>query len=424
MAFVERLAILLMDGNLRWHLRKRNCMRLFAVSWRRPTGRLGKSEQRRKASRSEYAARVATLVSILMLHPALNVEPAAAQRPTEITLPAPDRKWDEEFTRIVAVIELSDGSMLVGDSYEVTLKHLFPGGEVRQIGRIGDGPGEFRALNGLFSVRGDTAFVHDAQLVRVLVVAGGRILDRTINLGQLFGRTASVAGADARGNLLLLRRYGATRVALRDARLVIDSIHVMRTEISLSRVDTVVHLGGRVRRVQTGGTMTRISTSPLASEEQTYLFPDGWMAVAYLDPYRVDWIDPEGRTIRGEPLPNTRRRVDARTRDIAVQREAIDLSIRQRNVEAIADWPEYVPAFLLGALGAGPGGNLLILRSSDAADHVVYDIISRSGTLAGTIRLPSDQRIVGAGRSSVYVSVEDDVGIERIQRHAWPVRTR
>jgi len=40
------------------------------------------------------------------------------------------------------------------------------------------------------------------------------------------------------------------------------------------------------------------------------LFPDGWIAIARLDPYLVEWRTPDGRTVRGTPLPSARVKVD------------------------------------------------------------------------------------------------------------------
>ncbi len=49
-----------------------------------------------------------------------------------------------------------------------------------------------------------------------------------------------------------------------------------------------------------------------------------------------------------------------------------------------------------------------------------YDVIDRTGSLRGTIRLPENLTIVGSGSSSVYVVTKDDPDGLTLSRHPWP----
>ena len=81
----------------------------------------------------------------------------------------------------------------------------------------------------------------------------------------------------------------------------------------------------------------RVYRVPLAGGEEPILFPDGWVAIARIDPYRVDWRSPDGQWTHGAPLPFTTVRLDAR------EREAFARS--HRWARGLPTWPETAPAF-------------------------------------------------------------------------------
>jgi hypothetical protein len=46
--------------------------------------------------------------------------------------------------------------------------------------------------------------------------------------------------------------------------------------------------------------------------------------------------------------------------------------------------------------------------------------VNRRGGLDGQLVLATNERVVGFGARSVYLSVTDDDGIQRLRRHPWP----
>lgn len=160
---------------------------------------------------------------------------------------------------------------------------------------------------------------------------------------------------------------------------------------------------------------------PWKGYELTRLFPDGWLAVARVQPYRVDWRTPDGRWILGKPLPSPVVRVTQREKVAYMQRSAERTGNAARSPTIHAKWPTEIPPFTPGALIASSDGRLLILRTPNAEHpEVRYDIIDRQGRLERQLLLDRNQRIFAFGKSSVYVVVTDDNDLERIQRHPWP----
>ena len=93
--------------------------------------------------------------------------------------------------------------------------------------------------------------------------------------------------------------------------------------------------------------------------------------------------------------------------------------------------PDHVPPFVMErndrttpggiAVQPGPDGMLLIQRTLVAdAPGRRYDVIDRAGSLRGTIRLPENRTIVGAGHSSLYVATRNNVDGLTLSRHPWP----
>jgi hypothetical protein len=176
----------------------------------------------------------------------------------------------------------------------------------------------------------------------------------------------------------------------------LDSLVIIQVARDLREVDTVARIGGgEVIQARIEGTMHMTNAK---SGDRAIAFADGWIAVAFQDPYHVDWMRPGGEWIRGvelAPIPSGK---DGR-----------------------------MPAFTRGArsLAVAPDGRLLIRRAaSDDSSSVRYDVVNRTGRLDGYFLLTRNERVVGSGRQTIYVVRTDSLGLERIIRVDWPAVSR
>ena len=82
------------------------------------------------------------------------------------------------FGAVRALSRLEDGRIVVADQLDYSIRVYGPTGRFeREIGRRGDGPGEFRALSGLWTSGSDTIRVWDSGLARVSTfLADGRLV--------------------------------------------------------------------------------------------------------------------------------------------------------------------------------------------------------------------------------------------------------
>lgn len=378
---------------------------------------------------------------VLLERPVLDFQAGAR---THVLPPATSR-LSQSYNRVLAIRELPDGRALMAtrDS-AVPLLADFQSGVVTPVGRTGSGPGEFREVRSILALGGDSSLVDDQQNARWSILAGARFV-RSHPTWRVGWYGPRLAGADTSGGVLELVpiRYGAQAgVQVNQIPQNAESVLVVRHQRALAgsvraiqRTDTIVRLRGAfrgVRRVQ-----RRLGPDPgkgvgawfelraiLAGDDQALLFPDGWIAVAWQEPYRVDWRSPVGTWQRGSPLPFVRVPVDEAQRRAAVSREWP----RSPDLFAPGDfpsWPRFLPPFLGDALLALPDGRLAVRRTADGrSNEVVYDLIDRNGMLTGRLVVPGNTILLAPGRDALYVLVRDQDDLERVSRHPWPPVTR
>ena len=362
---------------------------------------------------------------------------------TTVELPPADQTLHgKEFSRIRGVTELSDGRILVSDELEKSLYVAdFRSGDIRSLGSIGDGPGEFRYPGFLYPIGADSTLLTDQTTHRAFLVVGDGHPENLNAATQLIGRLSSEPpwGIDRSGRVLGVEGFGYSGDRLALSRVEADSLRILLTTGSVfgwepGRHETIVEVGGQGRlggwgRTQFGG--RRYYTSALSTEGQAWLFRDGWIAVAHPEPYRVDWRRPDGEWVRGDPLPFDPVPVTPRDRCFAWTGDrdpgACDES---RTIDAVP-WPDYLPPFVMArrnrtnpggiALQPGPNGVLLIQRTPMAdAPGRRYDVVDRTGSLRGTIVMSENRTIIGSSSASLYVVTKDDVDLLTLSRHPWP----
>jgi hypothetical protein len=384
-----------------------------------------------RSSRAVVA--LAGLLACTALARAASAQSAAPR----ITLKAADATHAHEFTAVSSLRELSDGRVLATDSREQRLLVLdFRNGSAEEFGRKGQGPNEFGMVTALHAIAGDSSIMADIMGRRWLLLDGARIVVTVPPDDPAVQATQSAAfGADARGWVLTRRspprRDGVTVIEEGKE----DSTAIVLVDRRTGRADTAAMTRNRPiryeRTTNAEGVVTRVSmmpTGPLVTEEQAVLFQDGTLAVARLDPFRVDWRSPAGEWTMGEPLPVPRIRVNARERAAFMERNeanfrppAQPMPFPTPKRPESGDFPDFIPPFPGGAVRAGPAGTLLVRRSlsADYPDRN-YFVIDRRGRLVGEFGLALGEDVVGVGPRSIYVSQKDEDDIVTIRRHPWP----
>ena len=375
------------------------------------------------------------LLLIVGLSPSL----AFAQAPRQIRLRPATAELKEEFTVIGSVRELPDGRVLINDPREgrVVLADLKTG-IVEQVGRKGQGPNEYSMAGPIFPISADSSLLADGLSRRWLLFSGPTIVATLPPLTPIVTATKGfIRGTDQRGSVWLTvsakpfdqEKAKPGSIDFGPA----DSDFVVRGNRTTGKLDTIakvrVAISRQTVRSNEQGKFSGVSfaRAPLAVGEEAALFPDGWLAVARLDPYRVDWISPDGRVNKGAPIPVVPIKVTSAEKEayrarLAAARAGSRVTLppaMQADVNALGDqFPEEFPPFTaLGALAGGDGNLWLRHPVSMNYPDARYDVVDRSGRLVGVVSLGKDERIVAVSKTAVYVAWKDADDIERLRRH-------
>lgn len=333
----------------------------------------------------------------------------------------------EPFSLVDGVRELPGGRLIVTDRMERRLFLVdFQTGVLREIGRTGDGPGEYRFPSAPLAGPGDTTWVADAVLRRLLVItADGRIV---AGLPMPAGGLASARGTDRQGRI-----YFEGSSFDSDRGRFLDTVAVVRWAPGAARIEPVgqVWSGGRVVLNRPGGlsSLSR-SITPFPHLDAWVALPDGRVAVVGHQPFRIDFTDGAaglrtGATIPFTPVPVTARDRDAFREQVAVQRSA---ALRVGggagpSGQALefddADYPRTMPPFIAATVRATPEGEIWIGRSHATTDRTWrYDIFDGTGRVVGSATLPVGSVVVGFGIGTVYLARTDpDDDLVYLERH-------
>ena len=328
-----------------------------------------------------------------------------------VTLPPANARPSTEFSDLTSIRELRDGRVLVFDRKENWLAVVnMADGAMKQISRYGRGPGEFEGTLALFSLGGDSTLAADLSRRWLILVGDSVVATIPPDNPALQAVRLWPLGADRLGRVLSRDFSGSAN----------DSLPVVLVDRGSGRVNPVARLKLGVRRGPASivndpvmGRGVSVRRIPLDVNDATLLLPDGWIAVARVAPYRVDWRSPDGTWTTGAPIPTPSIRMGAREREAYGQRNSW-----ARNA---TDWPEVLPPFDTPTpIFSTPDGWLVIKRLRSAVDNDQrYDLIDKSGVRRGQLSLRPNEAIIGFGATSVYVIETDDDGIQRLRRHPY-----
>jgi len=325
-------------------------------------------------------------------------------------LPAPNGRLNVEFSDLTTIRELADGRVLLFDRKEERLVvGDFPSGSVYDVARKGQGPAEFEFVATFLPLAGDTTIAAD-QTRRWLILVGDSVVRKVLPEHSALQRALQPLGADKNARILTQDFRGSWGAPVE------STLAVLVHRVS-GVADTIARmaLGGGRSRITTGTTPGGRAISarriPLQAWETPLLFFDGWVAIARIEPYRVDWRAPDGRWTLGRPLSVRPIRTTGAEKAAYIRRNSWS-----RNA---TDWPAELPPFENPVkLFASPDGLLLVKRLPTLAEPGTrYDVIDRAGNRRIQLMLPANEQILGFGARSIYVVVTDDDGIQRLRRH-------
>jgi hypothetical protein len=175
---------------------------------------------------------------------------------------------------------------------------------------------------------------------------------------------------------------------------------------------------------------------PYPVQDSWNVGPNGQVAIVRGREYRVDWITPDGRLVRGRPVAITPVPVrDADKREwIAEQANGLRIGMENRNGQmtmsfgrggnadqdeedaiAATEWPAAKPPF--SAVFVSPAGEAWVERSVPAGSPRIMDVFDATGSLRMRVTLPAGRRLIGFGNGVIYVRHADDSDLQHLERY-------
>ena len=331
-----------------------------------------------------------------------------------------------DLVQVSDAVRLSDGRIAVFVNATANLRiYDSTGAHILTAGRSGDGPGEFRAVETMERIAGDTLLVYDYLLRRMSVVTpegdvvstrgfmpGGqgaffqplaRLSDGTwFTQAQVFGGTGDQAGA-RRDSLTLLRvSAGLDSVVDTIGRFPSTEMYVQRGGEGANRFITFSLIPfGLTTRITTGG---------------------GRIFVGNPERYEILGFTADGRLERIIRRPVERRPVDPAEVERLKQQELAESEERWRttveNKWKNAPVATHHPAY--GRMTMDAVGRLWVeepkVTAEDPGSAAVFD---PAGRLLGTVALPGNLRITEVGSDYLMGVWKDESDLEHVRMYRF-----
>jgi hypothetical protein len=309
-------------------------------------------------------------------------------------------------------------------------------------GRPGAGPGEYQALAGLWSGRGDSLLASDLRAQRLTVLGAGGQVGRTFALG---GRSGLAIGEGGAVSLALPQAWlpdGSILGLDMPIRAGAAGEGVWRDTVTLIRfgpdgapVDTVGRFPGMemTRMTLTFGGQTIPTPAPVPLGRNTFVAAVGErVAVATNEGWEVRQYAPgEGlrRVVRRALVPGRLTSDEVRAHR-AEQLElmeglpelrAVPPPLREQMMERVrtVSYPETLPP--IAGLLAGRDGRLWVQETSRPGDERArFVVLGPDGLVEATVRMPARFQPFAVGRDEVLGVWRDPEDVEYVR--AYPLR--
>jgi len=355
-----------------------------------------------------------------------------------IILAQPNARYDEPFSSLSGLRELSDGTLLVGDRIDQTIQHInLASGTATQVGQKGAGPGEYDTPMGLYALPNDSTLVFDMGNNRFLVLTPegkpGDTFMPTLETGGGPGARflSPPRGVDAHGAIYFAGQ--PMRPGLGGMPESIDSSAIIRYDRMSRKVDTLGLVKAPALNIQASGDQNRrelrIRPAPMPAQDEWGVTPDGRIGIARVGGLKVEWLARDGTRAAGAAFAYKPIKVSKADYRAWQKRMGSSMGREMENGRSRLvrvpppeiderEWPEYKPPFMAGAVEVAPSGELWLLRTRPADDPTpVYEVFDGSGKLVRRVQLPPKTEVVGFGKQSVYLVRVDEDDLQWLERY-------
>lgn len=293
------------------------------------------------------------------------------------------------------------------------------GTHVRTIGGVGSGPGEFRGLQQVGVIRGDTIVAYDVHLGRITYFTSAGELAHTVQV-RPFGNGVLPRGHGFTLDGRMLARSDFNRVFTRGPRR--DTVVFALLDRDGAAADTL----GRY-----AGAEIFIIATPEAALQRDVAFGRGVFAsargafavVGTNDDYRFDVYTATGTRARTHTVRHEPRRVQPA--DVRLANElwlgGMPDFIRGDIEKRLGEFPHGATYPAYGELLVAADGSIWVQAyAAPGSGERRWTVFAADGRLLRTVRADSALQLIDAGRDYALARIRDELGVERVHRFRIP----
>ena len=336
----------------------------------------------------------------------------AQSLPITLSLSRPDWVSAESFSSIGSIRVLSSGLVLASDEKELEVHMLNASGKtVRQIGRKGSGPSEYTRPTLLIALPKDSTLLIDRDARRYLIIDPRGVITKTEPFPLSMGAFVDVVvSADPAGRLLFGNKL-ASRLDESSAEQPIG-----RWARGSDSFETVALFRAETPTAQPLDLKTPGYKDFASKTREVFAAVDDWatgssgrIAIIHAIPYRVEWVEPNGKRTLGSTVPATRVPVTAADQKL----------YEPKGPPYVRNYVKLKSPFIADAAIVDDQDNVWVPRSEAAQfKNRRWDVFSATGKLRGTILLSNGRMLKAITPKHVYVRYIDSDGLQWLERYA------
>ncbi len=355
--------------------------------------------------------------------------------------------YPEPFSFLNSVRELSDGTVLAADPLsQVVLRMDLVAGTADTLGRVGEGPQEYKQPDQVFPLPGDSTLLVDIGKAQLTVVGP----DGAFHDGMKIASSVE-NGGNVRMNVILPRALdGDGRIYYTGSRGMDqgppDSTLVVRYDRRSQTVDTVGWAWRPEPIVIRSGDNVRSMSRQMEGRDDWAVGPDGALAMVRAGDYSVEWYRPDGRIVKGPSNPVDLRRISDADKEAFLEEGssaglmmmmsasssgAVEMSMsRGGGARLMGDepslldyeWAESFPPFRPDRSRVSPTGELWVERWLPRNQPPSTDVFDGEGVKLGSVAFPEGRELIGFGTTAggdpaVYLVRTDEFDLKWLERY-------
>lgn len=348
----------------------------------------------------------------------------------ELEIGLVDGPEEYQLFQVLSVTRLDNGTIVVANSGSHEIRFYDSHGRfITQVGRQGDGPGEFQQLHRVGTTAGDTVVAWDPQLKRLTYFAPDGELVRVVSPGPITGVFPEVRGLFSDGSVILTNGFQPHAVLAAGNRVQRDSTIYLYFDPSGTLIDTVGRYPGTERYAaveSSGGQSGSFTVRDLPFGRRTLSAAGGLhLYIGTGDRYEIGEYSRSGELKRLIRVPHPIATVsDSDIRQyIAAEVQAAGVSgDERRQLEATlreVPYPGTMPAY--AGLEVDREGNLWVQAARRPGNSGLsrWTIFDADGRMLGTVDVPARLSVHEIGSDWILgTTFDDEIGVERVQLYS------